>query len=175
MAAGPTFEPIASTTLSSAASSITFNSIPQTYTDLRIVATLRQVTTYNDSRINFNSSISSYSGARFGIDATGSIYSTNTLTDTNGVWQNQNSLGAEDNAPYVWTTSITDVFAYTTNYTKAVLNKTFCAVDNQSPQLGAFNWSNTSQITSLTVQFPPNVTRQFSTGSVVTIYGIKAA
>ena len=32
-----TYEPIATTTLGSAASSITFNSIPATYTDLRVV------------------------------------------------------------------------------------------------------------------------------------------
>ena len=37
MAAGPTFEPIATQTLASAAASITFSSIAATYTDLRLI------------------------------------------------------------------------------------------------------------------------------------------
>ena len=39
MAAGATYEPIATQTLASAAASITFSSIAATYTDLRLVLT----------------------------------------------------------------------------------------------------------------------------------------
>jgi hypothetical protein len=41
MAAGATYEPIATTTLGSATNTITFNSIPSTYTDLRIVVSVK--------------------------------------------------------------------------------------------------------------------------------------
>lgn len=174
MPAGPTFEPIASTTLSGLAASITFSNVPQTYTDLRIVAVLQQDTSYNDTRINFNNSTSDYTGARFGIDAALSYYTSAPLSNTNGVWNNQNSVGAAD-GDGIWACSITDVFNYTNSYNKTAVTKTFCAVDNQSPQLGAFVWLNTSAITTVTVQYPPSVTRNFIAGSVVTLYGIKAA
>ena len=63
MAAGPTYEPIATTTLGSAASSITFSSIPATYTDLRLVFMVNTTTNSRTSYVRFNSdSGSNYSG-----------------------------------------------------------------------------------------------------------------
>ena len=50
-----TYDPIATTTLGSAASTITFSSIPNTFTDLRLVlfgVTLNATGTYNQIRFN---------------------------------------------------------------------------------------------------------------------------
>jgi hypothetical protein len=52
MAAGATYEPIATTTLGTATSSFTFSSIPATYTDLRLVIGWVSGT---NPRIRFNS------------------------------------------------------------------------------------------------------------------------
>lgn len=175
MPAGPTFEPIATATLASTTGSITFSDIPQTYTDLRVVAVLRQVTAYNDTRITFNGSTTDYSITRMGVDAANALFGIAPINNTNGIWQNQNSVGAEDADPALFACSITDVFSYTSSYNKTALTKTFCALDNQTPQFGAGTWMNTSAITSLSVRFPGAVTTQFSIGSTVTLYGIKAA
>jgi hypothetical protein len=52
-----TYEPIATTTLGSAAANITFSSIPATYTDLRLVIVAKSVTTDSvNLRLNSDSS-----------------------------------------------------------------------------------------------------------------------
>jgi len=53
MAAGPTYEPIATTTLGTAQPTVTFSSIASTYTDLVIVAQLTTAAPTN-MRIRFN-------------------------------------------------------------------------------------------------------------------------
>ena len=60
MATGVAYHPIATTTVSSATSSITFSSIPQTYTDLVLIAYAKDSNGYTDLRVN-NDSTSIYS------------------------------------------------------------------------------------------------------------------
>ena len=50
-----TYEPIATTTLGSAASSITFSSIPATYTDLRLVLVHTPSASTGNAQMQFNS------------------------------------------------------------------------------------------------------------------------
>ena len=59
-----TYEPLVTTTLSSVAASVTFSSIPQTYTDLVLICS------YRDTR----TAVYSYPGVRFNSN-TGSTYS----------------------------------------------------------------------------------------------------
>lgn len=79
-----TYEPISTTTLSSATTSINFTSIPATYTDLRIVWVYQTTTGGSYPIINFNSdAASNYSyitlfGA--GSSSGASQYSTNNNT-----------------------------------------------------------------------------------------------
>jgi hypothetical protein len=49
-----TYEPVATTTLSSAASTITFSSIPATWTDLRLVIVINGVSTANYALLKLN-------------------------------------------------------------------------------------------------------------------------
>ena len=51
MAAGITYTPIASTTLGSAAASYTFSSIPNTYTDLVLIASMADSNSGADQRM----------------------------------------------------------------------------------------------------------------------------
>jgi hypothetical protein len=87
----PTYVPIATTTLGSAASTVTFSSIPQTYTDLVL-----SITTYNTAanqqfRMNFNGSSSAH------------CYSV-----TAGQGGSRNSQVGDNNSYfYLWTTSTT--------------------------------------------------------------------
>jgi len=55
MPAGSTYTPIATTTLGSAATDITFSSIAGTYTDLVVIVSAQQVTLGEDLALQFNS------------------------------------------------------------------------------------------------------------------------
>ena len=59
MAAGSTYTPIATTTASGSASSVTFSSIPSTYTDLVIVADILGAASTADAVLRFNSDTTS--------------------------------------------------------------------------------------------------------------------
>ena len=80
-----TYEPIATTTLGSAASSITFSSIPSTYTDLRVVFTLQGATAGISGYLEFNGiSTTTYSETYLqgnGTTASSGLVSNNTNID----------------------------------------------------------------------------------------------
>ena len=59
MPASNTYEPIATTTLTSAVSSVSFGSIPQTYTDLILVNYFATTTVNEDAYVQFNSDTAS--------------------------------------------------------------------------------------------------------------------
>jgi hypothetical protein len=54
MAAGNTYTQIASTTLGTAAASVTFSSIAGTYTDLILIVAGKDVTSYAGAQLQFN-------------------------------------------------------------------------------------------------------------------------
>ena len=166
MAAGPTYEPIATTTLSSAASTITFSSIPNTYTDLRVVVA-NAFTSYglDTVRIRFNSD-------------TGSNYSYTMLTgdgstaaSSRGTSQTQPIVGRAGYQSTRPSMILIDIFSYAGS-----TNKTYLAADaadqNGSGEVNRVVglWRSTSAINAIELR---NVT--FEAGCVVTIYGIKAA
>jgi len=67
-----TYEPIANITLTDASSSIVFGSIPNTWTDLRLVIVGKYTSASGNTRIVFNSDTSSlYSSTRIAGDGTG--------------------------------------------------------------------------------------------------------
>lgn len=80
-----TYEPIATTTLSSSAASITFDSIPNTYTDLRLVWTGTENTGGDNLALTFNGTTGSstaYSDTLLGGDGASAFSSRNTSTST---------------------------------------------------------------------------------------------
>jgi hypothetical protein len=69
----PTYEPIATTTLGTAAASITFSSIPATYTDLRLVVVAKAVSASTlDVRFN-NDSGTNYSKTEISGDGSSAV------------------------------------------------------------------------------------------------------
>jgi len=164
-----TYEPIATTTLGSNQATITFSSIPSTYTDLVVVS-------------NFGTTTASYPYIRFNGD-TGSNYSVTTLGG-NG---SSASSARESGGNKIWlsydfelpTTLTSNLIVNIQNYSNSTTNKTVLSrVNNAANGTGAIVglWRNTAAITSFTLNMMKLGTGyDFTSGSTFTLYGIKAA
>jgi hypothetical protein len=161
-----TYEPIATTTLGSAAAVVTFSSITATYTDLIIVADFNYDTNGIYTKMTFNG------------DKTGTTYSFTYLTGdgssaTSGRYANTPEIGAA----YMATTSLRSAwianimnYSNTTTY-KTAMNKT--AIGSGYVQVDLGIWRNTAAIT--TIDLTCSGAGKYSVGSTFTLYGIKAA
>lgn len=160
MAAGSTYTPIATTTLGSSQSSVTFNSFSG-YTDLRLVFNGTSASA-GDMYIQFNGD-------------TGTSYSvTNLYGNGSSVGSNRAST---TNISYTGTTTtnrgivIAEIMNYSNSTTyKTVLSRTSNA--NYEVQARVGLWRNTAAITSMLIQ---NTGGNYETGSTFTLYGILAA
>ena len=163
-----TYEPIATTTLGSAAASITFSSIPNTYTDLRLVVTCISVgnsTGYvrcnGDSGTNYSLTL---------LNGNGSTASTSRYTNnSNGLGiQTSNATGT---TPVLWTV---DLFSYasTSIYKTALTTASNDQNGSGSVQRTVALWRDTSAINSLEIR---TTIDNFNTGTTATLYGIKNA
>jgi len=161
-----TYEPIATQTLGATAASVEFTSIPGSYTDL--------VLAYTGTKNQTNT------GIQFNSD-TGSNYSYQRLFgEPNGV-----SADTATNQTYITITvdsgGRTNVLAHINNYANTTMYKTVIStgVTNSADQyrynttLVSGMWRSTVAITSLKVIRVGAV--DFSSGSIFTLYGIKAA
>jgi hypothetical protein len=158
-----TYDPIATNTLGSSSGSVTFSSIPSTYTDLIIVfsGTTPALVAVD---IQFNGDTSAiYS--RLIMSANGST----TVSDRE-LNQNQSSIGLSTTAQ---SNTIFQVF----NYSNTTIFKTILSRANTPASLvrACFGlYRSTSAITSVTLSVT-NSSSTFDTGSTFTLYGIKAA
>jgi len=166
-----TYEPIANYTVTNTSTNtINFNSIPSTYTDLRLVQSLPNdpTSTYGYSRYRFNSD-------------TASNYSTNYF-----YWYNAATAGRQNNqtsilngtSSYLGNTNImTDILSYSsTSRKKSLITRAnFSANGGGVPQeiwLSSALWRSTSAITSVTIFIDSG---NYSSGSTFSLYGIKSA
>ena len=165
MAAGNTYEAIATQTLSSAAASVTFSSISGAYTDLVLVFSGATSTSTSYVSLQYNSD-------------TGSNYSV-TLLRGNGTaasssrYSSITEIYASISATN--TTDINNVIFQIQNYSNSTTYKTSLSRANNagvSTEAGVGLWRNTAAITSVKVLSPTN---NFATGSTFTLYGIAAA
>jgi hypothetical protein len=163
-----TYDSIATTTLTSSQSTITFSSIPQTYSDLRVVMVSTYSTAGNDSYYRFNSD-------------GGSNYATTCLNGEGGtvetlrsnstfiywsLWQSYTS----STLPMLLTA---DIFGYTGSTFKHALNtssSSFGTNGNVSTTVGV--WRNTAAVTSITMLQGGG---DFVAGTTATLYGILRA
>lgn len=168
MAAGATYEPIATQTLGSAAASITFSSIPATYTDLRVVWTNYFISGVGNSWIQFNGDAgTNYSLTCISGNGT-TVYST-TLTNAARVGPSVYSGPSSSTNPF----ATTDIFSYAGSTYKTVLS-TVSADNNGSGwvERTVGLWRSTAAITSITLSANGQT---FNAGTTATLYGIKAA
>lgn len=166
-----TYTLIASNTLSSSAASVTFSSIPATYTDLAIRFSAR--TDRSDAAVDVvdlgvnGVYATNLSGIR--LRGTGSAGSSNTFTSASyytvatGNFATSNTFGNSE----------LYIPSYTASQNKPILG--FGTNEDNSTaatiQVAAGLWSNTAAITQLNLR--PNAGSNFLSGSSFFLYGIK--
>jgi hypothetical protein len=158
-----TYEPIATNTVSgTSTSTITFSSIPSTYTDLILVFQAQVTDAYALFRVNGNSS-SLYSRTDF--YGNGSSAASNRGT-------NETTWYPSTGGSSVTGTGIVHIMNYantTTNKTALIRND----VTNGLVDASAWLWRSTAAITSISLAVP--AANNWIAGSTFTLYGIKAA
>jgi hypothetical protein len=167
MAAGSTYTPLATTTLGSAASSYTFNSISGSYTDLILVANIPSNSTNDDVFIQFNGDTASNYSASW-IRGNGSTASQVRSTGITGV------RCSDSGSPTTAAASL--LIIQIQNYSNSTTYKTALSRANSAGGNGldAFvgMWRNTAAITSVKI-YPSS--GNMAIGSTFTLYGIAAA
>jgi hypothetical protein len=163
MAAGATYEPIATTTLGSSQSSVTFSSISGSYTDLVLVVG-GTASVYDGLVIQVgNTSIdtgSNYSVT--GIQGDGT--SATSYRETSQTTINAGLQGANFNNIYQFMN-----YSNTTTH-KTILSRGNSPANNTRAAVGL--WRSTSAINTIKII---SGTGTLSSGTVLTLYGIKAA
>jgi hypothetical protein len=164
-----TFVPLATTTINSPTSEITFNSIPNTYTDLRIVFRL-QVISPNNCWIRFNGDTSTSSYPQVSMASSGADTSSTLQTAQNFI---RLDYGAGSTPNYGL--AVIDVLNYAGSTFKNVMS-TYSGDDNSSN--GPNNkviayWASTNAINSVTCGI--NGTNNLQAGTTAAIYGILKA
>ena len=159
-----TYEPISTQTLGSNQSIITFTSIPQTYTDLVIVA-VGESTSGGSMRTKLNSdSGSNYSNNWFYGTGSGTGFGQNS-NDSTGLFlmrTTTNLLGGG--------------IAHINNYSNTTTYKSSITRNFGSDPIVWFAaglWRSTSAVTR--IDMDDESSGQFKTGFTVTLYGVKAA
>ena len=161
-----TYEPIASQTLSSTASTITFSSIPASWTDLRVTIIGTISTGTANMLCKFNGSSSGYSYTY--------LYG-NGASASSGRGTSQTSITITANAIYATTPTFytMDILSYANSAYKPIL----ITENSDTNGSGAVNmfverWSSTAAITSMVFSLSAST---FAAGTSITLYGIAAA
>lgn len=166
MPAGATYEPIATTTLASATNTITFSSIPATYTDIRLVFFCIPSAANDHIAINLNNDTAgNYSETYIVGDGTSAFSGR-----TSGAFKWRQYGGIVGTNPNLLTM---DLFSYAGSTYKTALF-TFSNDSNGSGRVHrqVSLWSSTSAVNRIDLTFG---TYQFAIGSRATLYGIQAA
>lgn len=157
-----TYEPIATQTLGSAAASVTFSTIPGTYTDLVLVATGTNTTSAQNVLLRFNGdSTALYSRTFIYGDGTSAVSSRDS---------GQTSIGL-----FYYGTGQAVGIAHVMNYANTTTNKTVISRSNDAASTTnavVSLYRNTAAITSITLLAASTT---LAAGSIFTLYGIKAA
>lgn len=161
-----TYEPIATTTLSVAASSITFSSIASSWTDLKLIIST-PTATGDYIELRFNGSTSGYSWTLMGSDGASAF-------SQRGTSLTQVRVGISMGSATYPTYAITDIMSYGNSTYKTVLSKSG-SDKSGSGEVRYFvgNWASTSAITSVLIRGDGG--GNLAANTIATLYGIKAA
>ena len=169
-----TYEPIATTTLGSAAASVTFSSISGAYTDLVLVCNYGLATTNTGIlglKLNADNTASNYSSTY--LQGNGSTASSSRYTGANGKF-NVSAISAGSGA-----SSTVSIIQFQ-NYANTTTYKTWVVRNSRGETNGGVNaqvslWRNTAAITQIVLSDVETSGLNLVTGSTFTLYGIKAA
>jgi hypothetical protein len=170
MPAGTTYEPIATQTISTSVTTLTFSSIPATYTDLVVVVYGGTTSAPDNLWLRFNSdSGSNYSFTELvgtGTAATSPGYANFTLAKLSSTIGGGTTVGQS---------YIANIMNYSNTTTfKTMINRAN-QNDNTYPGVAAYTnlWRNTAAIN--TVLLGRDGAGNLAIGTVMSLYGIKAA
>jgi hypothetical protein len=166
MAAGSTYTPLATNTLSSNQASVTFSSIAGTYTDLVLIVSSQQSPTFNTQYIRYNGdSGNNYSYTL--ISGNGSVVVSARVSDNNAWYTGYYGVPPTDS----FGIEIYNIQNYSNSTTyKTGLARTNRASGGVDATVGL--WRNTAAITSITYGISGGT---LVTGSTFTLYGIASA
>lgn len=164
MAAGATYEPIATTTLGSAQSSVTFSSISSSYTDIVVVIDGTATTSFGQLQMRINGD-------------TGTTYSTAYFwgTGSAAVSDRDSNISGGMNPGFIGTGQGNNIF-HIQNYANTTNNKVVIArssVPGNRVAITTNLWRSTSAITEVRFNILGGDT--FASGTTFTLYGIAAA
>jgi len=160
----PTYTPLATVTLGSSASSVTFSNIPATYRDLVLVSNSRLSSGAGQLFYRFNSDVgSNYSF----VWMSGNGSSTNSASITTSLIFTSNNINDSTDNWSTYTLNLLD-YSATDKHKTALLksdNSAISAIRNAS------RWANTSAINNITVNTSGGT---FVSGSNFSLYGVIA-
>ena len=154
------------------ASSISFSSIPQTYTDLQLVLSLRYSSSDTSSvNVSFNGSTSNYSG--FALRGGGG--STNTISFTissSNIGGNSTGSSGSSQTANTWANSMLYISNYTSSSYKPISTDFAQEASNANAFMGFYGslWSDSSAINSITIT--PDSSTTWVQHSTAYLYGI---
>lgn len=163
-----TYEPIASQTLSSAANSVTFSNIPDTFTDLSLVISSASTATPCGQHFRVNGDTgSNYSNT--GLYGNGSSALSNRWSNQTFGWAGNTSTDLKTGDPQ---SAVVQFMNYAnTNVNKTVLTS-YASASAEVVRIVNL-WRSTAAITSITLL--TTTANNFASGSTFSLYGIKAA
>ena len=166
-----TYEPIASTTLTTTAADITFSSIPGTYTDLVLILSGTASSATTGVR-NLFMQMNGDTGSNYSVTLLygdgSSAASVRTTSQTQMLWSDIPRASATGIKPGV---STAQIMSYAnTNVFKTVLATTGADIYVERT-VGL--WRSTSAITS--IKFYPGASDTFASGTMASLFGVKAA
>jgi hypothetical protein len=170
-----TYESIATTTLTSAATTYTFSSIPATYTDLKLILTLRSTGAYSGNTglfyFNGNNTGSNYNESW--LKGTGSAASSS-RSFSNPYFSNTLDCPAASSTTGQYSLVIIDILGYRGSTIKTVLSQTSNDKNGSGTILSGIHvWNSTAAITSISIGMGAG--EQLATGTTATLYGILRA
>jgi hypothetical protein len=161
-----TYEPIETRTLASAAASVTFTSIPSTYTDLILVMGNLTFSSGGNPQVQYNGdTATNYSNT--------DLYGTGS-TDGSTYNVSNNYINVGFSATNGSASEPATVIVQIQNYSNATTFKTLLGRGNRAGgevQTNVGMWRSTAAINQVLVK----TSSTFQTGSTFTVYGIKAA
>jgi hypothetical protein len=159
----PTYTPLATVTLASSASSVTFSSIPATYRDLILV---HNGTSSNASLNTVLARLNADSGSNFfQVAMAGDGSSTSSFTFT----------GTGVSAGFTRSTELSVNITQIMDYSATDKHKTALSRHNNSAQqvrAAATRWANTAAVSSIVLVIDTGAT--FSSGTTFSLYGVIA-